>query len=467
MLIKYLDYISPPITFYYHGSLSHTSIISGFISIISLAIIIILWIYFLLGLIQRKDPNAFYFNSFVEDAGIYPLNASSLFHFITIATISNGLLNNGIDFTNFRIVGYETFFETYFNDKNLNNYDHWLYGKCNNDSDTQGIGYLINYEFFEKSACIKKYFIFADQKYYDTGDEKFRWPKIAHGTYNEKLKLYSIFIEKCQEDTINLILGDGHHCKSDLEIDESFKKVRIANFYFINNYINVLDYENPNTKFFYKIETGIYQNQYTINHLNFNPSKIKTHNGLILDNIKEEESYLYDRNDALIEDNNGNNVYIGYCLWLKNTMNYYERTYKRIQDIISSIGGINQVITMIAIYINSLFNHYIVLTDTEKLLHFSIHEEKKIQKNNIKYDKSKNVIKEKEIEKEKQRKNSGISMNNEKSNIKIKNHSIEVDKSKTSNKYLNKIEKSNSFINKENKSTSNFDDNIKNKKQNI
>jgi hypothetical protein len=136
MLIKYLDYLSPLITFYYHGSLSHKSIISGFISIISLGIIIILGIYFLLGLIQRKDPNAFYFNSFVEDAGIYPLNASSLFHFISIATISNGLFNNGVDFTNFRIVGYETYFETYFKDKNLNNYDHWLYGKCNNISDT-------------------------------------------------------------------------------------------------------------------------------------------------------------------------------------------------------------------------------------------------------------------------------------------------------------------------------------------
>ena len=317
MLIKYLDYISPPITFYYQGSLSHTSIISGILSIISLAIIIILAIYFSLGLIQRKDPNAFYFNSFVEDAGIYPLNASSLFHFINIATVSKGLINEGVDFTNFRIIGYETYFETYFNDNNISNYDHWLYGKCNNDSDTQGIGYLTNFDFFGKSACIRKYFSFADQKYYDTGDEKFRWPEIAHGTFNEKVKVYSIFMEKCQENTINLILGDGYHCKTDLEIDESFNKVRITNFYFINNYINVLNYENPNTKFFYRIETGIYQNQYTINHLNFNPSKIKTHNGLIFDSTKEEESYLYDRNDVFIEDNNGNNVYMGYCFWLK------------------------------------------------------------------------------------------------------------------------------------------------------
>ena len=41
-----------------------------------------------------------------------------------------------------------------------------------------------------------------------------------------------------------------------------------------------------------------------------------------------------------------------YCFFLKNIQEYYERTYKRIQDVISSIGGINQAITIIAIYLN-------------------------------------------------------------------------------------------------------------------
>ena len=107
MFIKNLDYLSPPITFYYKGSLSHSSILSGIISIISIIIIIIIAIYFLLDLIQRKSPNSFYFNSFVEDSGIFPLNASSLFHFISISTLTNGFTNEGVDFTNFRIIGYE------------------------------------------------------------------------------------------------------------------------------------------------------------------------------------------------------------------------------------------------------------------------------------------------------------------------------------------------------------------------
>ena len=66
-------------------------------------------------------------------------------------------------------------------------------------------------------------------------------------------------------------------------------------------------------------------------------------------------------------------------------MNYYQRNYKRIQDVISNIGGINQVVIILSIYINSFYNKYIVLRDTESLLFSSIHSEKKgIKKNNEK-----------------------------------------------------------------------------------
>ena len=57
-------------------------------------------------------------------------------------------------------------------------------------------------------------------------------------------------------------------------------------------------------------------------------------------------------------------------------MNYNERSYKRIQDVISSIGGIYQFITVASICINKLFNNYIILSDTEILLNTSIYKAK-------------------------------------------------------------------------------------------
>ena len=74
-------------------------------------------------------------------------------------------------------------------------------------------------------------------------------------------------------------------------------------------------------------------------------------------------------------------------------MNYYERTYKRVQDIISSIGGLYQVINIIAFYINYYYNNYIVLSDTKNLLSSSI----KIEKNNCKNSENINNLLKKKI----------------------------------------------------------------------
>ena len=55
MFIKKFDYLSPTVTFYYNGSLSHSSLLSGIFSIISIAIIIVFAVFFFLDMIERKD----------------------------------------------------------------------------------------------------------------------------------------------------------------------------------------------------------------------------------------------------------------------------------------------------------------------------------------------------------------------------------------------------------------------------
>jgi hypothetical protein len=108
-----------------------------------------------------------------------------------------------------------------------------------------------------------------------------------------------------------------------------------------------------------------------------NPTLIKTYNGLVFDKSEEELSYSFERNDAYNFQNKDTEIYMAYYFWLKNRINYYERSYKRIQDVISSIGGIYQVAVVIASIINRLYNKYIVLCDTEMLLFYSIYTEKK------------------------------------------------------------------------------------------
>ena len=87
-----------------------------------------------------------------------------------------------------------------------------------------------------------------------------------------------------------------------------------------------------------------------------------------------------------------------YYFWLNNRMHYYERAYKKVQDVISSIGGISEVIYFLSIFINYLYNNYIIIYDTKELLSSSIDEKKNIR-NNITLNTSKvnriNIYKDK------------------------------------------------------------------------
>ena len=381
MFIRSFDYLSPPITFYHEGSLSHSSIVSGILSIFSFILIIAIAVYFSLDIIQRKNPAAFYYNRYIEDSGIFPMNSSSVFHFISLSLGENDYVDNGVDFNAFRVFGIESYFTYYLNDTNLNHYNHWLYGPCINGLHNEGINNLITHNYFEKSACIRKFYDKDKKKYFNIGEPGFRWPVMAHGTYNKNSQYYAIVLERCKEETINLILGgDNNHCTSQDKMEDIIGISSAAHMFYIDYYVDVLNYKNPNTKFLNRVENVIKPNNYPMNNLNFNPVLLKTHNGLILDNIEEEEAYLYERNDVFTYESNGNGIYTVYYFWLSNNQKYYERTYKRIQDVISNIGGINQDITLFAIIINKLYNNYIILCDTENLLFSAIDLEKYIFK---------------------------------------------------------------------------------------
>ena len=73
-------------------------------------------------------------------------------------------------------------------------------------------------------------------------------------------------------------------CKNEREIEEISKFRGVVHFNFIDQYVDILNYKDPNKKYIYRIENSIDKDNYSINHLNFNPSIIKTHNGIVLKN---------------------------------------------------------------------------------------------------------------------------------------------------------------------------------------
>ena len=156
-------------------------------------------------MIYHRNPSKFFFNRFIEDAGYFPVNSSAFFHFISTKLNEKCNIQEGIDFPKFRIIGIEKYLTDYLTNRNIYDYDLLVYGLCEEEKDLKGLENLEIPDFFNRSGYIRKYFNTTTQKYYDIGNENFKWPKMAHGTYNPKSKFYNIIVEKCQENTIKLI----------------------------------------------------------------------------------------------------------------------------------------------------------------------------------------------------------------------------------------------------------------------
>ena len=380
MFLRRFDRLSPPITLYFRGQKKHYSLFSGILTIIAYILIIISGIYYILEFINKENPIVYFFNKYIEDAGEFPLNASSIFSFIQlIDTVSNEPIP--MDFQAFRILGFdEVYSTTYITDddgstpkkRNPTEFNHWLYGPCNNDSDLVNISHLINFQYFEESACIRKYYDKNNRKYYDVSDPNFKWPIIIKGCSNPNRTFYGIIMEKCRNDKAHELSGYPE-CKNETEINNAINKNSMI-MQIIDQYADTLNYEDPFKKYFYAITTALTPDNYIINHLNFNPAVMITHDGLLLDKISKIDSYFFTQNEKQIlkTDTSTNvNIYdclLGFYFWMQNSLQYYERTYKRLQDVLSEIGGINSIVIVGAEIANYLVKGYIILLDTEDLI---------------------------------------------------------------------------------------------------
>ena len=377
MFLKKLDMISPPITLFFKGNNIHSSIFSGVLTIVAYLIIFVAGVYYSLEFINKENPTAFFFNRYIEDAGQFPLNASSMFHFVNLKYTSKDDLYP-IDFDIVRIIGVENITIGEYPSTDLENTPHWLYGLCNNDTDTVNIGYLITLETYTNCACIRKYYNPQTKEYYDTTNNNFVWPSLLHGMSNDDHSYYGLIVEKCKEDNLRKKSG-LKSCKSSDEIDTYIYSHAIL-VYLIDHYSDVLNYKNPFIKYLYSVSNMFFENSYTINNLNFNPATTKTHNGIFFDNIVEELSFFFSQNEKvtmedeeLVYDEDGNKIseptgiVSSYYFWMQNRLQLYERNYKRLQDTLSDIGGISRIILVAAVVINTLVSNYIILLDTEEL----------------------------------------------------------------------------------------------------
>ena len=364
MFLAKFDWLTPPITLYYKGELQHSSICSAIISILGYLSSIIIGLYLSIDFFKRKSPTVFSFNRFIDDAGIFPLNSKSMFSFIQFRDV-NGVPSN-IDPSYIRLVGTISSIESYASRNDVTRKDHWLYDLCNNDTDIDGVEHLYNYRFFNNSYCIRKYYNKIEDKYYTTGDKNFKYPSVDHGVSHVNKTYYGIVFEQCKYDRAYEEINHGIPCQSEEDI-KNYVGSHNVRFLIIDHYPDVYNYKNPFTKYLYNIDSALSSGSCTVNHLNFNPATIITHNGYFFDNTVENIAYVFDQNEkANREVENG--IYLGFWFWLQNRLVYYERTYKKIQDVLAEIQGMGVFIIFIATILNNYVSEYITLSDTIQVL---------------------------------------------------------------------------------------------------
>ena len=367
MFVKKIDIISPPITLHYKGDLSHSSVFAGLLSLAVIVLSGILVVYYTSDFIQKKNPSVAYYIRYINDAGIFYVNSSSMFSFIQIIdTTSNE--PEPVDFDSIRIIGIQQTIDTYEQDNDLTQYNHWIYGPCDNSSDTGSISYLIDFQNFSTSACIKKYYRKNLQKYYGTRDKTFVYPDVLHGCSHPDRTFYGIIVEKCRNDSLRFA-SDNKACKP-IENIKTYIQTKSIALQVIDQYADVFNYKKPYTKYFYSLTNGLYEGSYTTNHLNFNPSTLITHDGLLFDRTVETKSYFFDQNEKVTTtmEKEDKGIYVSFYFWMQNRMQYYERTYQRIQDLLSDIGGLCSILLTIANVSNYFINEYVVFSDAQEVL---------------------------------------------------------------------------------------------------
>jgi len=374
MFFKKIDTLSPKITLFFFNQTSHSNIISGILTLIIYLIYIICLIYFSLDLILHRNETSNFYNRTIKDAGIFSMK-DSLFHFITF-------INLIVEPNTIQIIGLEQIlFSDYIEDGKRENFNHYIYSFCTKEMRNKlkkEISNNIEDSYYDNNSfCIDSFYNSTSKKITKYTESNFTYPSISHGTNNPNYTYYGIIIQKCINSTLN-----NFSCDTSENIDKKLFKLGM-HINLINYDIDIKNYKNPIVNYFIHIGQSYSPLNIAINHLNFQPLKIISYEGLIFYSINEKQIFKYEQNEKQVWKTEFG-IIGGYYFWMQNNALIYERKYKRIQNIIVDFGGIINGFYLIGYFLNWIIYQFTLLNDINQLLCYFIDSKNKKQMlNNI------------------------------------------------------------------------------------
>ena len=367
--MRHLDILSNPITLHYDKIKTHTSILSLFLSIITIIISLIYGLYLFLELIHHLNPQSFCYTRQEKKIEYFPLNESSMFHYINFQnSFENKKLEEIIE-----IIGFMS------NDESLINYglnlgsrltfSHYIYGKCPLNSNKYKLNHiqdLLKYNSINDSYCIIGYYNKTNNNYITINNQNFQYPVLKNIASDKNNDIYQIVIRSCENDTFN----NFNKCKSQNYINQILSEnITTTVMNILNQEVDVNNYKEPIIHSIIQIGSSFdLGNSFSVNNLNFQPLKVKSFNNLIFNSkYREDYSYYYEQND--IKNLNSNfPIYTTFIFWMQNKVYIFERSYKKLSNFIVDIGGTLKIIIWIAKIINYIFSNYQTFFDVNKML---------------------------------------------------------------------------------------------------
>ena len=433
MFLRKIDMLSPKITLYYKQKNTHASIISGILTIIACLFIFSFGIIYFAKYIRKENPTAYYFNRYIEDVGTFSFKDLYFFNYIQlIRTISRQTVE--MDFNKIEIIGVNVTIDNYADYGE--NISHWIYGKCDNEINIKGIEHLLNKETFYKSACLKKFYNNKTNQYYDINDNKFEWPDISHGASHHNTSYYGVIIKKCFNSTFRI--KNFGLCSSETEITNYLYNAYLS-FNILDHNIDLLNYKNPITNFFYAVTNALSKDSYIINNLNYNPGLIRTIDSVFLESALEQSIYFFHENSKTTTILENTDILCAFYIWMQNSQQFYERRYKKLQDLLSEIGGFANLIMMIAYCINYLIARFNMLIDTKELISNIIKKDISIYENIVKKQSLKKYIDGNNNKQNEDNSNINIIESEDNQNIIINKENIDKGKDKDKKIIINRI----------------------------
>jgi hypothetical protein len=163
-------------------------------------------------------------------------------------------------------------------------------------------------------------------------------------------------VRSCKNTTTN-----GNNCAPDYEIDAFLSGGSFFSAFYVDNYVNLDFYEEPNVSFVTNYVQAITKGMTKANHLKVKNTNIYTDSGIILEDISQQQFHQVDNiaNDIISSTEYLLALYIDTT---KMTDNYF-RKYVKLQDLIANIGGLIKFLFTISSIILSFYTERYKLID--------------------------------------------------------------------------------------------------------